>query len=300
MTSASPVDQLLRLRQHQRAGHRTPHKPLLALLAMGRLSTTGSSALTWPEVEEQLADLLAEFGPGSTASRTQSAAYPFTRLRFDRVWELDRDVPMDLVGPLRGDVTGRFDSALETQLANDPAVLRACAQALALALALALSQFPADVAADVLLAAGLDVTVVGVAEVDPEGRRRDPVWWRQVLQAWDGSCAFCGFNGQIAGSAVGIEAAHVRWFAFGGPDTLDNGLALCMLHHKLFDRGVLGLDDRSTIRVSAVYSARTDAGRAVYDLHGRVLAPRPGTAVPAPEHVAWHGAEVFRGTALAV
>jgi putative restriction endonuclease len=292
MTSASPVDQLLRLRQHQRAGHRSPHKPLLALLALGRLATAGSSALTWSEVEEQLADLLAEFGPGSTARRTQSAAYPFTRLRSDGVWELDRDVPMDLVGPLRGGVTGRFDSALETELASDPAVLRACAQALAL------SQFPADVAADVLLAVGLDVTVAGVAEVDPEGRRRDPVWRRQVLQAWDGSCAFRGFDGQVAGSAVGIEAAHVRWFAFGGPDTLDNGLALCMLHHKLFDRGVLGLDDRSTIRVSAVYSARTDAGRAVYDLHGRVLAPRPGTAVPAPEHVAWHRAEVFRGTAL--
>jgi hypothetical protein len=34
---------------------------------------------------------------------------------------------------------------------------------------------------------------------------------------------------------VGIEAAHVRWFAFDRPDALDNGLALCALDHKLFD-----------------------------------------------------------------
>jgi hypothetical protein len=35
-----------------------------------------------------------------------------------------------------------------------------------------------------------------------------------------------------------------RWFAFDGPDTPDNGLALCSLHHKLFDLGALGLDQR--------------------------------------------------------
>jgi hypothetical protein len=67
---------------------------------------------------------------------------------------------------------------------------------------------------------------------------------------------------------MGIDAAHVRWFAFDGPDTLDNGLALCVLHHKLFDLGVLGLDPKLRVQVSAALSARTPAGRAVYDLHG--------------------------------
>ncbi len=33
---------------------------------------------------------------------------------------------------------------------------------------------------------------------------------------------------------MGIGAAHVQWFnvGVGGPDNLDNGLALCSLHHK--------------------------------------------------------------------
>jgi hypothetical protein len=31
------------------------------------------------------------------------------------------------------------------------------------------------------------------------------------------------------GVGAGIDAAHVRWFTFDGPDELDNGLALCVL-----------------------------------------------------------------------
>ena len=90
----------------------------------------------------------------------------------------------------------------------------------------------------------------------------------------------------------------MRWFAFGGPDALDNGLALCVLHHKLFDLGVLGVDQGLQVRVSAMFTARTEAGRAVYALHGRKLTPRPGTVVPAAAHVAWHAREVFKGEPL--
>src|SRR6185312_12265725 len=84
----------------------------------------------------------------------------------------------------------------------------------------------------------------------------------------------------LSGASVGIDAAHVRWFAFHGPDDLDNGLALCVLHHKLFDMGVLGLDPDLRVQVSAVFSARTTAGRTVYELHGRPLNPRPLSFLP--------------------
>jgi putative restriction endonuclease len=87
----------------------------------------------------------------------------------------------------------------------------------------------------------------------------------------------------------------VRWFAFDGPDALDNGLALCALHHKLFDLGALGLDARLRVMVSARFSARIPAGRAVYDLCGHELSPRPGTPLPAAAHVMWHGRQVFKG-----
>lgn len=90
----------------------------------------------------------------------------------------------------------------------------------------------------------------------------------------------------------------MRWFNVGGPDTVDNGLALCSLHHKLFDRGVLGLSPGHAIQVSGRYSARTDEAKCVYDLHDRALEPRRGTALPAEPHVAWHTSQVFKGGAL--
>lgn len=102
-------------------------------------------------------------------------------------------------------------------------------------------------------------------------------WPAMILGAWDRQCAICGFYGQLGAASVGFDAAHVRWFNFGGPDAADNGLALCTLHHKLFDRGALGVDLRLHIIVSSAYSSRTEAGRAVYDLHGRPLTSRPST-----------------------
>jgi putative restriction endonuclease len=98
---------------------------------------------------------------------------------------------------------------------------------------------------------------------------------------------------------VGLDAAHVRWFSFQGPDELDNGLALCTLHHKLFDRGVLGLGHDLQVLVSGTFTARTSAGRNVYDLHGRPLTARPGTRLPHAAHVRWHTSEVFKGSPLA-
>ena len=52
------------LQQHQRQdGQRSPHKPLLVLLALGRLAAIGSSELPWSAAESALGELIAEFGP---------------------------------------------------------------------------------------------------------------------------------------------------------------------------------------------------------------------------------------------
>jgi putative restriction endonuclease len=286
------LDRLSALRQHQQDCRRSPHKPLLVLLALGRLATTGTSALPWSDAEEKLAGLIAEFGPTSKTGRAQSAAYPFTRLRSDGVWALDHGVPMDNVSPLQKGVTGRLEASLETALRDRPELLDEAARGLVE------SHFPGTVAPDVLVAVGLDPdllegrAVTGVAS--PAERRRSSAWPAAVIAAWDRQCAFCGFDGAAGGAVVGIEAAHVRWFKLGGPDDLDNGLALCSLHHKLSDRGVLGLDDDLVV-VSQRFSARTPQGQALHDLHGRRLQPRPGTPLPAERHVAWHREQVFRG-----
>jgi putative restriction endonuclease len=292
------IERLTALRQYQHNGRRVPHKPLLVLLALGRLANTGSSELTWSDAEDNLANLIAEFGPSTRTSRRQSAAYPFTRLRADGVWNLSREVPMDNVGPLdSAPITGRLEASLERALSRPGEIERA-------ARLLVDSQFPRTVAPDVLIAVGLDPDqVFGMASgptPETEKRRRSSWWPQAILEAWDRQCAFCGYDGQLGSAPVGLEAAHVRWFNLGGPDDLNNGMALCSLHHKLFDRGALGLDQEYRILVSGVFSARTEAARRIYELHSQPLRPRRGTALPHLEHVGWHGREVFRGRPLPV
>jgi putative restriction endonuclease len=116
---------------------------------------------------------------------------------------------MDNLGPLNAaPVTGRFPTDLEQALAADPQLLNAAARTLVEA------HFPDSVATDLLTTVGLDPDVVlhaGSGAADPARQlRRDPAWRDAVLQAWDRQCAFCGFDGQIFGSTVGLGAAHVR------------------------------------------------------------------------------------------
>jgi putative restriction endonuclease len=297
LTDQEVVDRLTSFRQYIHDGQRVPHKPLLVLLALGHLEREGSSAISWSVAEQELADLISEFGPPSRTGRPQSAAYPFTRLRRDGIWTLDSDVPDDNLGPLRDNqVTGRLGSDLEAALRERPSLITAAARRLVEA------QFPMTVAPDVLSAVGLDPEYTLGLTPDVTDlvlrRRRSSAWRQAILDAWDRQCAFCGYDGQLGGAIVGIEAAHVRWFNLGGPDVPDNGLALCALHHKLLDRGALGLDDGYRIQVSTTFSARTDTGKLVYELHDRELRARPGTSLPRPEYVQWHTTQVFKGLAL--
>ncbi len=198
---------------------------------------------------------------------------------------------MDLVGPLDdANPTGRLAPGIEAELLRRPGLLEQTARELVE------SQFPSTLIPDVLQAVGLELELG--EHLVKVGRHRSASWRALILESWDRSCAFCGYDGQLGGAPVGLEAAHVRWFNHDGPDVADNGLALCSLHHKLFDRGALGLDGQMRVKVASVYGARTDQGRAVYDLHERELRPRPGTALPAERHVAWRDREVFKGEPL--
>lgn len=294
------VRRLLGVRQHQQNGHRSPHKPLLILMALGNLAATGSSRVEWSDAETRLAALLTEFGSPKGERGAGGAAYPFTRLRGDGFWTLSRDVPNDRVGDLRAaPVYGQFDPRLDDALLGDPDLIRRAA------LEVTLGQFPASMVADVLEAVGLEavaprdsVVAVGESPRHRDRRRRSAAWRQEILDAWDRSCAFCGYDGSLGGTPVGLEAAHVRWFNFDGPDELDNGVALCSLHHKLLDRGALGFASPDVVVVSKSFTARGSVARSIYDLHRRRLRPRVGTALPAESHVSWHCEQVFREPAL--
>jgi putative restriction endonuclease len=192
---------------------------------------------------------------------------------------------------------GRLAPELRTALRREPALLGRLARIL-----LDL-HFPPSLHDELCEAVGLEW------EWEPEGpvhlpdagprdrRRRDGRMRELVLTAYEYQCAFCGYDGRIGAVPVGLEAAHVRWWAFDGPDDIDNGLCLCSLHHKLFDKGVLGIGEGHRILVSRRFVGRSPAARDhVIALAGRQLTgPQPGTAPVAAHHRTWHARQVFHG-----
>lgn len=67
----------------------------------------------------------------------------------------------------------------------------------------------------------------------------------------------CGVDGALGRYPVGIETAHVRWHSQQSPDEITNALALCALHHTLFDLGVLAnTEDRLAASRRAVMRLR--------------------------------------------
>jgi len=128
----------------------------------------------------------------------------------------------------------------------------------------------------------------------PRQRRRG--FAEEVLRAYAYQCAMCGYDGALGRHPVGIEAAHVRWHSQRGPDEITNALALCALHHTLFDLGVLGITEERQIRVSSLYVARNEVGRAVDALAGKpLLIPRPRQPVVDVVYISWHHQQVFKG-----
>jgi len=73
--------------------------------------------------------------------------------------------------------------------------------------------------------------------------QRDPEFLQTVRDAYNECCAVCGVRRETPDGRPEVEAAHIKSVSDGGPDTLENGLALCRLHHWAFDNGWLAIDD---------------------------------------------------------
>ncbi|MFI1092037.1 phosphorothioated DNA-binding restriction endonuclease [Streptomyces sp. NPDC020917] len=317
------VERAANLRQWSRSGVRAPHKPLLFLYALGRYQQDADGELRYTAVEDDLRQLLVEYGP---PNRT-TPAYPFHHLVNDGVWEVRTDrgpgSPGTEVRELRAaGAAGRLAPELRAALRREPSLLGRLARVL-----LDL-HFPPSLHGDLCEAVGLELDPAQPTGLAAASRRpRDPRMRERVLTAYEYRCAFCGYDGRIGAVPVGLEAAHVRWWAFGGPDEVDNGLCLCSLHHKLFDKGVLGLGEAPAapdtpadpdgparpdgpenregregreghrVLVSQRFVGHSVAAREqVLALAGRpLLGPQAGGWAVAAVHRSWHSSQVFRG-----
>ncbi|KNE83055.1 MULTISPECIES: phosphorothioated DNA-binding restriction endonuclease [Streptomyces] len=286
------LERIAKLRQWTKGGTRAPHKPLLLLYALGRFQEDADGGLRYTAVEQDLQQLLTEYGP----PHKTTPAYPFHHLVSDGVWEVRTDrgpgSPGSGIRDLRGTgATGQLAPDLRAALRREPDLLGRIARLL-----LDL-HFPPSLHGELCEAVGLDLEPAEAEQLPAVRRQRDRRMRQLVLTAYEYRCAFCGYDGRIGAVPVGLEAAHVRWWAFGGPDEIDNGLCLCALHHKLFDKGVLGVGYDQRILVSQRFVGHSPAAREhVTALAGRpLIGPQPGSRPPAAAHRDWHTRQVFHG-----
>ncbi|WP_375294245.1 phosphorothioated DNA-binding restriction endonuclease [Caballeronia sp. PC1] len=285
----------------QRQGERAPHKPLLVLLALG-LFARGVKDVPFREFEGKLCELLREFAP---ARRTLYPEMPFVRLRNDDVWKVTVDTSPEVIArrndltktQLRGmNATGHFSDEVHQLLLHDPKAINAIARLLLAA------HFPESIHSDILDAVGLalddEAALTACDGINVARRRRDPEFRSDVLTAYQYRCALCDLDLRIGNMTIGLEAAHIMWHQANGPDVVENGIALCCLHHKLFDIGAFTLSDDLRVLVSEKAHGTQRFDEVLLRHHGGPLnAPVRREHHPEQRFIDWHREQVFKGGA---
>jgi len=277
----------------KKGAQRAPHKPLLTLYALGKNLRREGRLIPFCEIDRDLRKLLEEFGPTRKSYHTE---YPFWRLRNDRLWELTNAENVETRKGntdakkselLKHDVHGGFPEEIYQRLSQDRRLFSDIVSQLLSA------NFPDSIHEDILQAVGIDL-----ADDQPAVSKRDPRFRDHVLRAYEYRCAVCGFNVRIGNSLVGLEAAHIKWHQAGGPDIETNGIALCALHHKLFDRGAFTVSQDMKVQVSENANGTTGFKEWLLDFHNKPLnPPQAKTYFPIPQYLHWHVREVFKGPA---
>lgn len=270
------------LRQWGSGGERAPHKPLLVLYAIGKLLRGEDRLISYvDDIEENLENLLREFGPRRDSYNPQ---FPFWRLQNDGIWEVsDAD---NIRQTASGDafitdlrersVSGGFNETISEQLQNDSELTFEIVRSLLNA------HFPPSLHEDILQAV--------------DTRTRPSNFRINVLRAYEYKCAVCGFDVKLRDAPIALDACHIQWQTASGPDEAMNGLALCVMHHKLFDRGAYTLSRQWQILVSDEAHGSVGLQEWLMAFHGQTInLPQRRIYYLEMDYVGWHVREVFQG-----
>jgi len=295
MNSEDLLELASKINVAKKSGRRSPHKPLLILLTLGRVQLGKPRLATYAEIEEKLVRLLSQFGPSSARD---SPEQPFARLKNDGFWETPNPEGVFTASGtsisakalrdnnvLGGFTTEAFDLLkAETELIQN------------LADQILEEHFPPSLRQDILDEVGLDFEA-SLSIPAKQKAKRDPAFRKKIMEAYGYRCAVCEFSVRMENIPIALEAAHVKWFQVGGPDIETNGLALCSLHHKLLDRGAIAIKEDLKIIVSEKVDDTGTPGLQewVFDFDGKkIRAPRNKTYRPSPDFLHWHIREVFQ------
>lgn len=293
MNAQELLTRITALNVWKKGDQRAPHKPLLLLLALGRIHADLPRLIPFDQIDAKLTQLLQDFGPSRASYYPE---LPFWHLQSDLIWEMPCSTG---VLTASGSISKKYlrDNHVEagfTQEVYD--LLKTNAELLQqVAIQLLEDNFPPSVHQDILDEVGLDFEAIPQLTTQKRAKR-DPTFRRRILEAYDYRCAICNFSVRMENTPIALEAAHIKWFQAGGPDIESNGLALCSLHHKLLDRGALAISNEQKIMVSEKANGHGGFQEWVLNFDGKaLLKPRNSLYTPKTEFTDWHIREVFQG-----
>jgi putative restriction endonuclease len=273
-------------------GKRAPNKPLLILFALGKLESEKVRNLIFSECEEPYRDLLREFG--TTGNPNPHPEHAFYRLKNDcggSIWSIydpNKVLKENSAGDVRisdfrqSPAGAGFPSDVLDTFEQNPDLIGKIAEHVLSA------HFPSSLHSEILDAVGL----ASLRSFSISGRR-DPSFRPRILTAYGYQCAVCRFSLQLGAIHVALEAAHIKWHQAGGPEEVENGLALCCLHHKLFDLGAFTITKDFCLEASSLVNSQGDS--VIFDFAGdRIFLPRNPEYHPSIEYLNWHRSEVFK------
>lgn len=116
---------------------------------------------------------------------------------------------------------------------------------------------------------------------------RDAKFRRAILHVYEGRCALTGMKLVNGGGRLETEAAHIMSVGDGGPDAINNGIALSGTIHWMFDRGLIGLSDAGDILLSGKINDR-DGVQKMINADRRAHWPSSLPHRPHPKYLTWH------------
>ena len=239
------IEELQSLKMHKSGGKVSLHKPLLLLLAVSEVMTGHENRFLYDDIEKRLRHLLSVYGLKNT--NKINTQYPFIYLASaPELWqcEVKKEQLNNPDSVSRKEMLGKngylapgFFTYLKKKENAGKVVHYLLHQ-----------YWPEAYHEDLLEDLGLTLPAPS-EEIEPL-RTRSRSFVEEVLDSYERKCALCGQSIRLGDQLIGIDACHLKPIQHFGSDNIQNGLALCKLHHWALDRGVFTLTEQKRVKVS--------------------------------------------------
>lgn len=138
-----------------------------------------------------------------------------------------------------------------------------------------------------LLNAPVEIVERRVVNLLVNRKVRDANFRRAVCRAYDDRCAVTGLKIVNGGGRSEVQAAHILSVVDGGPDIVQNGIALSATAHWLFDRHLISIGEDMRLLVSH-NKVPAELRQLFAPQANRILLPEDTRLWPSPSFVATH------------